>query len=296
MQVKVDIVQKYTGHKGAVFSALYNPKEQSLYSGGAEGYIVKWELKNDEGTLLCRVENPVWSFCISPQNDLIAGTSQGVIHVMSGTERTETRAWLAHSKGVFNIAYQNPFFYTCGGDGTIKKWDEQWNLLQTIPLCNTNIRQIIFHPITQHLFAACSDHKIYELNTQGTVLRTFHRHNNSVFGIALSKNSETLYSVGRDAQLISHNLSTHNYFAVNAHWYSIHSVDVSQCGNWLATSSMDKTIKIWEAHSLRLLKVIDLNKYNAHKNCINKVIWLDPNHLVSCSDDKTLIQFKINIQ
>jgi WD40 repeat protein len=57
---------------------------------------------------------------------------------------------------------------------------------------------------------------------------------------------------------------------------------------------MDKTIKVWN-EELDLLKVVDLERNDSHTNCINKVEWLDENMFVSCSDDRSLVLWKVEI-
>jgi WD40 repeat protein len=82
---------------------------------------------------------------------------------------------------------------------------------------------------------------------------------------------------------------------VPAHIYSINSVVLSPSGQYLATGSMDKTIKIWEAGSLKLLKVLDFARYGGHKNSINRLLWMSFNDLlVSGSDDKNISVWKID--
>lgn len=82
---------------------------------------------------------------------------------------------------------------------------------------------------------------------------------------------------------------------VPAHIYSINTVVVSPDGQYLATGSMDKTIKIWDRASLKLLKVLDFARYGGHKNSINRLIWSTyQDLLVSGSDDKNISVWKID--
>jgi WD40 repeat protein len=52
---------------------------------------------------------------------------------------------------------------------------------------------------------------------------------------------------------------------------------------------MDKSIKIWDATTFRLLKVIDRARHAGHGTSINKLLWTNfNNQLVSASDDKRI--------
>jgi WD40 repeat protein len=119
-------------------------------------------------------------------------------------------------------------------------------------------------------------------------------HANSVFSII--QHEDSLISVGRDAHIRKWDMKGEDIGdGVPAHIYSINSVVTSPCGHYLATGSMDKTIKIWEAGSLKLLKVLDFARYGGHKNSINRLLWTSfQDLLVSGSDDKNISVWKID--
>jgi WD40 repeat protein len=52
---------------------------------------------------------------------------------------------------------------------------------------------------------------------------------------------------------------------------------------------MDKSIKVWDAESYKLLKVIDKARYAGHGTSINKVAWSSYNqNIISISDDRKI--------
>jgi WD40 repeat protein len=82
---------------------------------------------------------------------------------------------------------------------------------------------------------------------------------------------------------------------IPAHIQAINSIVLSPCGRYLATGSMDKTIKIWDVDTLTLCKVIDFARYGGHKHSINTLIWSAyADYLVSGSDDKQISVWKID--
>jgi WD40 repeat protein len=63
----------------------------------------------------------------------------------------------------------------------------------------------------------------------------------------------------------------------------------------LASASRDKTIKIWDAESLELLKVLDRTKYpTSHTHSVNRLLWLNDDTLISTGDDRKVICWKIS--
>jgi len=76
---------------------------------------------------------------------------------------------------------------------------------------------------------------------------------------------------------------------VAAHMFAINSLSISPKHDFFATGSMDKSIKVWDLETFRLLKVIDKSRHAGHTTSVNKVLWTNYNNqLLSCSDDKKI--------
>jgi WD40 repeat protein len=78
--------------------------------------------------------------------------------------------------------------------------------------------------------------------------------------------------------------------------YAINHVCFSPDGRYFLTCSMDKSIKVWDAGTTRLLKVIDRARYAGHGTSVNKLLWTGyHDQIVSCSDDRTLSVWKLGL-
>jgi WD40 repeat protein len=94
---------------------------------------------------------------------------------------------------------------------------------------------------------------------------------------------------GRDAKICYTDSRFDILKKIDAHWFSIHALVVSPDVQFLASGSMDKSIRIWDLNSGELL----FHKELAHRSSVNKIIWLSENRIVSCSDDAQIISWKI---
>ena len=80
-----------------------------------------------------------------------------------------------------------------------------------------------------------------------------------------------------------------------AHMYAINHINYHLNGHYFVTCSMDKSIKIWDAHTFKLTRVIDKGRYAGHGTSVNKLLSMpNKNSLISCSDDRTISVWDIN--
>jgi WD40 repeat protein len=79
--------------------------------------------------------------------------------------------------------------------------------------------------------------------------------------------------------------------------YAINHLAFSPDNKHFVTCSMDKSIKVWDAEKLALLKVIDRSRHAGHGTSVNKVLWTNyDNQLLSASDDRTISVWSINFE
>ncbi|MEO1450603.1 MAG: WD40 repeat domain-containing protein, partial [Bacteroidota bacterium] len=83
---------------------------------------------------------------------------------------------------------------------------------------------------------------------------------------------------------------------IPAHNFTLNHFAYSPDKQYLLTVSRDKTIKLWQASDLKLLKVIDYARNEGHRHSVNKIKWLRAdNSVISCGDDRQLFRWKISI-
>jgi len=123
-------------------------------------------------------------------------------------------------------------------------------------------------------------------------------HDNSVFSLQYVEENSLLLSGGRDAHLNIWDLKANHSLvqSLPAHNYTINAFALSPSGDYFATASRDKTLKIWDTHSFQLLKVVDFARNLAHTHSVNRICWLkSDNSLISCSDDRRIIRWQVTI-
>lgn len=254
--------------------------------------LVLWQKGEADGQLIARL--PYQLFCLAynaNEGRCAVGTMQGSIYEFDVEKRQLLRQWLAHPSSVFDLQYDSSGkLYSIGKEGTLSRWGNA--VLQpeaSINLSYKSLRCFAFQG--QSIFVGGTEGIIWELDSASLqIIKTLKISDTTVFGLVAD--DESLYCVGKDAHLSVWKDST-RIENLPAHWYSIHALSVSPDLHYLATGSMDKSIKIWTKTPLKLAKVIDYDRHGAHKSSVNKIAWLDENHFVSCSDDRMVLLFKI---
>lgn len=285
-----------TGHRAAVYALAHGMTDRHVLSAGGDGWIVSWNLDDPEtGRVVASAETQVFSLISFPdKNRIVAGTMQGGLHWIDLAQPEKTRNIQHHTKGVFDLQAHGPWLFSAGGDGVLTRWSlEESRSVESFHLSNKALRSIAVAPTRNELTVGASDGSIYFLDLDTLALKhtLTHAHTPTVFALCYTPDERRLLSGGRDAMLRAWNLEPAGppklHSEQPAHWFTINHIVRSPDGLRFATASRDKTIKIWETATLKLLRVLNPIRDGGHINSVNRLLWL-PGTLVSCSDDRTV--------
>lgn len=299
MRLRIAKIGHFSGHRDSIYALAVHSDGEHFYSAGADGWVVEWKRGGEDlGRLIGEVPEAAYSCYLDEIHDrIIVGTRKGHLFLIPLDGKKSPRMIEGHEGGVFGIrAFNEGGYLSAGEDGKLIYWDADFEHKRELFQAAGSIRQMIYRPDLQRIFLASSDWHIYVLNSQN--MKEEYRwkaHDQSVFSLALSADGRYLYSGGRDAML--RQWDRHNGWEqvqeLPAHLYHVHFLDLHSRQERMLSSSLDKTIKLWQVPELKLLKVIDHARYEAHRNSVNKVLWIGTNEFISCSDDRSIQHFKI---
>lgn len=302
-KITIRKIATLTGHNSSIFSIIPYQEKNSFLSGAGDGWIVEWNFNDpDMGRLLAKVETQIFSLCyLKSTNTVVAGNMNGGVHWVDLANPTATKNILQHQKGVFAIQQVGDSLLTAGGAGMLTRWDiATQKTVESLHLSNQSLRCLAYSELRNELAIGASDHHIYLLDaTTLAIKQTMEKaHENSVFTLRYTRDNRYLISGGRDAHLRVRDLQQggKEISAQPAHWYTINDIAFHPKAPIFATASRDKTIKIWDAQTFDLLKVIETVRDQGHLNSVNRLFWSDfNNYLVSCGDDRSIMIWEVGV-
>jgi len=289
MSIQVAKVRDFNGHSQAVYTLCTGDQNGVFYSSGADGMVVKWQLNEPDGELIIRFPHAI--YCLYQFDDLLfCGGSKGELTIFNLKTKSIVRQINIENHAIFDIVIWNNKLIVGNKIGQLIVLNLNWDLEIQLKLSTNSIRKLI--ATANKLFVTGSEGMIWSLNKSFEILKTIKGHDQSIFAMDYHTITETLYTGGRDATLkIWNDFELLN--TINAHWFHINFIAFNPSQTYYATCSLDKSIKIWNAENNALLKVINIEKYEAHQSSVNKILWIGINRFISCSDDRMIMCFEI---
>jgi len=296
MNFEINKLATYKGHKDSVYDLAEGITAGRILSASGDGYLVEW-VSPEEGVPVARVNHPVYAFEHNRQQGRIwLGENSEGLHLIDTAGKKVEASLKLGKVSVFCILSAGNVTLAGNSLGYIHVIDNRQNsFIKHLQVSGKSIRALAVNEALGELAVGSSDHRIhiYDLDTLA-LKKNLEGHTNSVFTLAY--HGQYLISSGRDAHIRIWD-STLDYLpaaVVPAHNYAINHVLPLKGTELLASCSMDKSVKIWDINSMRLMKVIDKGKFASHGTSVNRLWWNEnTQRLFSGSDDRTISEWSL---
>ena len=281
-----------TGHEGAVRSLAFLPGTNAFFSSGFDGKILRWDLNGNTRAYRTIINNNFInrSLCVSPNGRWLAcGTTTTGIQLFNlNTGETTPQILEGHKGWVEALAFtpDSRGLYSASTDKTIIYYDLIDNTRTVFATLNIKIRCLAVSPSGRFVFGGTDDGRVIRWNMdtkEETVI--FNSTSNTIFAMAINSTGSRIAFGDKNGSLRIVDARTNNILrVVAAHSLRILDVKFSPDDRQIATSSMDKTFKIWDVNNLTN-KPITISKHNAF--VFSVAFSSDGKYLVSSSDIST---------
>jgi WD repeat-containing protein 61 len=304
MKIKKEQLKKlaeFIGHQHPIYTLEAAPEPGRFFSAGGDKTVVEWNVKNPSlGIPVAQFNFTIYALCcLANKNILLAGTSEGGIHIIDLVSKKELKYILLPGEGVFDIRYsaQHHLIVASTAKGKLLFISpDDFSILETLLLSTEKIRNIAFNSSRPYLYAACSDTKVYviDLVTRKSMYE-FVGHNWATNALYYCDDKDELITCSKDAHIRIWDIKKQFELikTVPAHNYAIYQIVYNPKLKIFATASRDKTIKLWN-EELDILVRINKEDFDGHSNSVNSVLWLNGHQLVSSGDDRRIILWSID--
>ncbi|MCJ1432962.1 protein with putative role during mitosis [Xylographa pallens] len=270
-------------------------------------------LESHRGPVTCVAFHPIFS-------SLASGSEDTSIKIWDWELGELERTLKGHTKTVLGVDYGGPrggtLLASCSSDLTIKLWDpsDEYKNIRTLPGHDHSVSAVRFipsgaagSPASGNLLVSASRDKtlrIWDVST-GYCVKTLHSHVDWVRDVAPSFDGRWLLSAGNDqtarlwdttsgdvkATFVGHEHVVECCIFAPAAAYGYLSTlaglkkppTSSSSGEFLATGSRDKSIKIWDSRGTLIKTLL------GHDNWVRGLLFHPGGkYLLSVSDDKTI--------
>lgn len=297
--IQIQRLDTFGGHRDSVFALAPSGQAGHFFSAGADGQVADWDVaRPDLGALVARIPASVYALTLDTQSGFLwVGQNYEGIQFIDPHQKAPVGSLQLTTGAIFDIQIYQQTAFIALGDGVVVVVDVPTRAIRKhLKASDKSARCVAVNPVEREFAVGYSDNqiRIFDLTTFD-LKRTISGPANSVFTVAYSPDFRHLLAGGRDAHLRSWDVEAEYRpdADVVAHLYALNHLAYSPDGQWLATVSMDKTIKLWEADTLRLRKVIDRARHGGHSTSINKVLWLSGTTFATASDDRTVAVWEV---
>ncbi len=222
------------------------------------------------------------SVAISPDGQTIASSSyDGTVKLWN--LQGELLQTLQHGSLVYSVTFSpdGQTIASASHNKTVKLWNSEGELLHTL-MHQREVESVAFSPDGKTIASASVEGTIKLWSLGGELLKTFEKQEDRLSSIAFSPDGQTLASASRSGTVKLRNLQG-KVLQTFQHEDKVNSVVFSPDGQTIASASDDKTVKLWNKEG-KLLQTLQ-----GHEGGVIKVAFSpDGQTIASASSDKTV--------
>jgi WD40 repeat protein len=284
------------GHEGSVKSLAFLPSRRIFYSSGADGKILRWDLDRSGARPQVLINNNFSNRSLSISSNgrwLACGTGTSSIQVFNLNQpNTEPELKQGHQGAVVDLAFieGKDMLVSMGSDKSLILWNLLTGSSKTIVTHSSRIRVITISKDGKYVFGGTDDGKLMRWTiSSGESKLIFDNRNTSILTMALNRNGSRIALGDKSGNIIILDANAGRVISRrNGHSSRrVEDISYSPDNTQLATSSMDGTIKIWNARDLSETPIV----ITAHEEWVFALAFSPDGRSIVSSSENGVIFF-----
>jgi WD40 repeat protein len=249
------LLRSWASPEFAVLCVAFSPDGKLLATGAHPAAVRLWDPVT--GKEVCRLpeeDQTIHSLAFSPDGKMLAaGGEWGLIRLFDVASRKELRMIDAHRGGVWSVAFSpdGKLLASGGRDDTARLWDPATGKeLRTFPHREGAVCAVAFSPDGKLLAVGGHGDKVRLWDTNsGEEVGSLPGHYGSVVTLAFSPDGLSLVSGAGNALRVWDVKAGKERIPLEAHEQEVYRVAFSPDGKLLASTSTDRTARLWDLAS-----------------------------------------------
>jgi len=280
-------LSEINGHSGEVTCVSFSNDGSLIMSGSEDKTIRIWDSNSWNTPKIYEGHTDiVCSLAFSPDGTMVlTGCFDGSVKLWQTNNGNLLKTIKAHNTGSVNglvFSRDGSFFVTGCFGKSIKTWDKFGNLLKDFKNVYCTVRWMEVSHDGSLLYVVDNEIQVWNCES-GTQIDTLKE--NEINIVVVSPNGKSLLAGKSTGSVLL--LKTSDYSLIKEfkdHKEGICSLAFSKDGTMFISSSVDKTIKLWDIGTKKLVKT-----FNGHSNTVDGVCFSPDGSLIaSGSSDKTV--------